>query len=716
MEDLEQKKAHLVWIPFEVAFRAHYTSFMSHDAPLRRREREVFRGVFVIAALLVLVLQAIAIERQSLIGDASYHLLAGEQAWRIGTNAINLEHPPLVKLVAALPLLAEEPFAEPTSVEGVIDASLRLFDDPARARRARLRARAVLFLVFALPFLVACFLLGRRLGGTRAGAVLALATGLSFPILPHFSVVQTDTAVALGFTLTVLALLIWRERPGAARACGVGAAIGLAAATKFSAVLLAPVVVVVLLTANTPWRRKLGDLVLVALVALFVVEASYALANRSYDPEIGRDAIRRYCRGEALITGDTLRVREEPLLKLERVDPRLAQYFTGLLGIRAQNDLGVYPTYAFGKVASEGRWWFFPALLLTLIPLPVLAASGAALWHRRRAPPLAVGLTAGLYLAVALTSSYNLGIRHLLPILPLLYLPAALWAARNSRRTALLLALLALEAVLLTPRWMSATNTWWLGDHNPTRAAFSSGQSEYRQNFLLLDAELQRRGIERVGVLYPLLDEDELKTWVAGARLVRPGDAPRPGWYAVSGIVEQYLAAIEESDPEELRGFTALDELADRWQPLWRTVASGEDHGTVAGTFRLYRLRLVEERTAPVAASASRKKSERSIFAAKQKTVSFSRVHASWCRSVSASHDSFQPQARAASATLQPLACNVISTPRRAKSRASAPSRPCASEVAGRFSVTGFSVDQGRGSRPSSGSSPRKTLSRCLRS
>ncbi len=558
-----------------------------HAAPIGRREGWFFAAM----ALIVLLLQVLAIERQSLIGDAPYHLLAGEQALRTGSNVINLEHPPLVKLVAALPLLGLPAQAETTSVDGVIEASLELFEDPERAQQARRRARAALLLAFGLPLLIASFFLGRRLGGPRTGAVLALTLGLSFPILPHFAVVQTDTAVALGFTLSVLTLLAWRERPDAKRSLAVGVALGLALATKFSAVLLVPVVVAAMLTATGLGpQRKIRDLFLVAVAALLCLEATYVLANLQYDPELGRDAISRYCRGEALITGDALRSWEEPLLALERVDPRMAQYFTGLLGIRAQNDLGVYPTYAFGEIASEGRWWFFPALLLTLLPLPILALSLLALRNlsvRRYMLPAA---TAAFYFLIALTSSYNLGIRHLLPILPLLYLPAAGYAGRRPQRAIALVLFLAVEAVALTPQWMSATNTWWLGSMNPTRTAFSTGQSEYRQNFLLLATELERRDIEQVAVLYPLLDQRELRAWIPQARLLRPGDPLPSGWYAVHLVAEQYLTAIEDANPEDLRGFSALEALAESWQPLYRKVVAGENHGPIAGTFHLYRL------------------------------------------------------------------------------------------------------------------------------
>ena len=134
---------------------------------------------------------------------------------------------------------------------------------------------------------------------------------------------------------------------------------------------------------------------------------------------------------------------------------------------------------------------------------------------------------------------------------------------------------------------MSATNTWWLGAKNPTR--FVLGSMEYRQGFVALAEEARRREIESLGVLYPTVDAREVAAY-GPLRLVAPDEEIVPGWYAVNVTVEQYVPAIRRSRPEEVRGHASLLALAERWEPLWREIARGEDHGYVAGTFHLYRL------------------------------------------------------------------------------------------------------------------------------
>ncbi len=561
-------------------------------------------GVALLVGLgFALALQERAIDGQSLIGDAPYHLVAGHQALRYGQNTLNLEHPPLVKLVAALPLLLEEPVAPPSRIDDALTTAHRLFDDPSQLERIRLRSRSLLFLLFGLPLLLSVDGLGRHLVSRRVGHLLSLSLALSFASLPFLSVIQTDTAVALGFVLTLWMALRFVEGPTPGAALALGAGLGLALASKFSALLLLPVVALALgLASGLSFGRRLARAALVLLPAVGLPWASYAVANHAYDSEAGRQTIRAYCQGDALVTEDRLLPWEENLLRLETLSPSLAQYATGVLGVHAQNDLGIYPTLAFGTLSTEGRWWYFPALLLLRTPWVLLLCGVAAAIHRVLAPPRPLPLpaqgparrarwllaaTAVIYLGVAATSSYNLGVRHLLPVLPLIYLPAVRWAARGAWTSLLLLAILATEGWLLAPLWMSATGSWWLSE-DPARLAMVSGDTEYHQNFIALERWAEEQGIDRYALLYPLLSAHEVAAYSERAVVVRPGEELDFEWVVTSILLESHLPAVETSPAEGLRGAEALRELAVAWRPLWNSARQGEDLGPVAGTFRVF--------------------------------------------------------------------------------------------------------------------------------
>jgi hypothetical protein len=560
-------------------------------------------AIALAGAAVALGLQLAAVRGQSLTGDGAYHLVAGHQAVRYGQNLLNLEHPPLVKLIAAAPsLLEDRPLVPPVHVEQWRQAIGLAHGQPQALQRTVFRARLLVLCCFAVPLLIGCYALGAQLGGAACGVVLTLLTALSFSIVPQLSLLQTDTAVAAAFVATVVLCARYLRLPTLGNAALMGVAFGVAISVKFSGLLLLPTVAISVLIAALPLRVRIAHLLAVAAIALGLVEISYAAANWRYDSVAGRQTIRSYCRAAGTLkVTDRMRPLEEPLLAVEKADPRLAQWLLGALGIMIQDQIGVYPSYAFGTVTSQGRWWYYPVLILVKTPAAILVATAALaiLWRRRRPPPgqrrfvvpksaLPLPLTVAVYLAAAMASNYNLSVRHLLPVVPMLYLPVALGVTRSRAASIALVTVLAVESLLLAPLWMSATNTWWLGDRNPTRFALSGGDLEYGQNFVRLAEETRRRDIDSLRVLYPVLEPAVLAAYLPDARLVTPGDPIEPGWYAVNVTVEQLVPAVLTARPESLYNYRGLTDLAARWHPFWEAVAAGEDHGYVAATFHLY--------------------------------------------------------------------------------------------------------------------------------
>ena len=592
----------------------------------------VLAAVLWLAAAVVLVLQLVAIDAQSLSGDGSYHLLAGHQALRYGQNTVNLEHPPLVKLVLAIPAwLSATPLAPPVMPQEALKATERMHRQPALVRRVTLAGRVLILLLFAVPFLLACCLLGKEFGPARAGPVLALMVGLSLGVLPNLTILQTDTAAALVFVLVVVGCIRYVERPRWALAVLLGLVWGVGLSSKFSVVLLAPTIVVAALLplvvhAELPIGRRVwrgfAHLVVLGAAAMLVLHAVYFAANRHYDSDVGREVIESYCEGRgSLIVGNRLQPVEGMLLTVERFDPYLAQWLTGLLGVRAQDAIGVYPSYAFGRVCSKGRWWYHPVVLLIKTPLSVIVAAVVLLVlgaHRRRstldraqlgggqadsggpvgragslrawAPWVLVWTTVAIYLGMAMTSNYDLGYRHLIPVVPFLYLPVARAVSRRVLGATLLIAVLAAESIALTPVWMAATNTWWLGRYNPTRFALSAGNLEYRQSFVQLARAARRRGITHLNVVYLALSPDIVSAYLPDAHTVVPGEPVEPGWYAVNVMAQQYIPALLRDDDCYLYDRKGLHAYAEAWAPTLAAIQRGVDCGYIAGTFHLYRV------------------------------------------------------------------------------------------------------------------------------
>ncbi len=203
-----------------------------------------------LAVAVLLTLQA-ALAVRSLVEenptvDEVIHLPAGISYWQTGRFRLYHHNPPLVKLIAALPVLAAGVETAP-----LYQSSYFRSDPPNKAGFAHefalinardyfeLFTRARLFMpLFAVMGGLAVFFWSRDLFGA-GGGLLSLALWCLCPnVLAHCRLITTDApAAALGVGSTYL---FWRflRRPSWPRAILVGVALGLAALTKFSLLLL----------------------------------------------------------------------------------------------------------------------------------------------------------------------------------------------------------------------------------------------------------------------------------------------------------------------------------------------------------------------------------------------------------------------------------------------------------------------------------------------
>jgi hypothetical protein len=129
-----------------------------------------------------------------------------------------------------------------------------------------------------------------------------------------------------------------------------------------------------------------------------------------------------------------------------------ARYFQGLDQVMTHNRTGqqsTMPAYLLGKDSTLGWWYYFPVAFVVKTPLPILILLGLTLFlgiqamaRRARAvnkqlallnkfiyffrsipfSTYALFLPSLLYFMLSLTSHINLGVRHLLPILPFVYI------------------------------------------------------------------------------------------------------------------------------------------------------------------------------------------------------------------------------------------------------------------------------------------------------
>lgn len=410
-------------------------------------------------------LQITSILQESQTFDEAVHLTAGYRYWRTGHFNLNMEHPPLQKLLSAAPLLLVHP-ALPTDPKLLTDeyefSRAFLYRGSANADRLLFLGRSTtILLTFCLGIAVAWT--ARRSFGAPAALLAVSLFALEPNIIAHGRYVTTDLAAALFFFLTLALWLNYLLRPEPRNAVWTGISLGLALVSKFSLAILVPLLPVLFLLrwlmAWWPWRAALRR---AALSAVVVTVMAGLVVGVVYAPETWRT-----------IRG---RNRDVPRVTVAGIQLPPHTFFTGLQTVLTHNDEG-HPAYLLGKLSDKGWWYYFPVAFAVKSPTALLLAlalalgiglwkfpglwrdpSAAFVWLAFLVPPLA-------FFGASMTSHINIGIRHLLPVYPCLYVltAAALVKALRQRAAliaaALLLVIQVAETSSIHPDYLTFFNT-----------------------------------------------------------------------------------------------------------------------------------------------------------------------------------------------------------------------------------------------------------------
>ena len=434
--------------------------------------------------ILQMILVAIIVHGESLTFDEGDHIFAGYMMWHSGDYGMNPEHPPLVKLVATLPLLQENLWLPPLQQRWFKSEAYRdgrdfmeRNDGPRHRLLFRMRLAAG---VFAVGLSVMVFLMGSKLFGESAGLLALLLVVFEPNVLANSDLVTTDMGVACFFLATIYCFYRYARQPSVIRLLLTGLAAGLTLSAKHSGILLAPMLLgltlVEIACAERGWHKRMAGILSGGFAAIVVLAVVVLWAFYGF---------RYAARPAGLLMNPTLSEYAAPLTGMNgwvighvanwRLLPE--SYLMGMTDIHyaAQQ----YPIFLLGHDYAHGVWWYFPVALsikttLGLIGLEVLAGIaliGRQLRHGRELAYLVV--PGAIYLGVAILSGMNIGTRHVLFLYPLAALLAAAGVtalAQHSRRWLWigggLVAFHVISAMAIFPAEMAYGNEAWGGTAN----------------------------------------------------------------------------------------------------------------------------------------------------------------------------------------------------------------------------------------------------------
>lgn len=483
--------------------------------------------------------------------DEPLHIFGGAEYLLNGTMVTNPEHPPLAKDLAALSLMRAE--IKPPQIRAVTpippDRELLVFFHRNRIPLEEIAALArAPFRWLLAALIVVVYVTARAAWGIRAAILASAIVALEPSLIAHAGLVHTDIPATLFMTLTV-ALTIASAGASPLRWILTGASLGLAIAAKFTALLLVPLVVLaplLLLLEGVRGRKLLEQFagaIAACIVAALVVMLVYTLNLTGMDPDEA-----------AMSTSAFLRSRfEDPATveryaRLTKASPAIGMFLSGIRGVRLVSEGGYLWTFLHGRLSKNGFPHYFFVAFLVKSSLAMLFLTAAVFFGGRRLrSKWAIGLLAPVVTMFAATipSAFNIGVRHILPVYPLLAIAGAGMLASHLPRRAFRVAATLLIVAAGLSLWRSHPHE--LGYFNAIAEGTGGGEAwlsdsnlDWAQDIGRLTKVLRERGWERdttVEVFAAVVH------WPMIARYRRlEGDTIPPGRYAVSAYIEQVRA------------------------------------------------------------------------------------------------------------------------------------------------------------------------------
>ena len=408
--------------------------------------------------LLVFILQGLfSMKGDSAIVDEIAHIPAGYSYITTLDYRLNPEHPPLAKDLAGLFLLSQSPkfpyeyWASGGNNQWEVGWKFiyRFGND---ADKIIFFSRLPILILAAILALILFFIVKNFYG--KLAALFALTLFVFEPnIITHARLVTTDMAITATTFFAVFAFYYFLKKPSWKSILLAGLILGLANLSKFSSVLLLPILAIIglgkifvdnITLTIVKFLPKLkikksllknffkvtGQGFLVVIISFLLVWGVYAIQTANMSPAIQKQIIE-----ESLPSAQKAIPILEKLTDHTITKP-ISYYLLGIQMVLNRSG-GGNTTFLVGEVSNYGWWYYFIVAFLIKTPIPIILFILAALIFKikkRSFEFLDFVLLIPIFviLGYSMKSTLNIGLRHILPIYPfLIFWAASLFKTEN---------------------------------------------------------------------------------------------------------------------------------------------------------------------------------------------------------------------------------------------------------------------------------------------
>ena len=530
------------------------------------------------------LLSFLSIKNMSLTMDEKAHIPSGYSYLAFQDYRLNPEHPPLAKDLSAIPLLfldlkfPTEHSSWTNDLNGQWESGDEfIFKSGNNADQIIFWSRIPMILLLLLTGWFIFFWV-RKLGGNKPALLALTLFSFSPSFLAHGRLVTTDIAAVFGFLIATYFWLKFLKNPSGKNVFIAGIMFGIAMCLKFSLVLLVPSLGLVTIVYAWLQTKKvkavlkyIGLCAVAGLVGLFlVIWPLYQLHIINYPAEQQVSDMETILEDTA-INNFFIQGANNSIMR------PISQYAFGLLMATSRVARG-NTVYFLGKVTISSWKTYFPVMYVLKVPLSfhiltllVLGFWLAAIkkanffkkfgkrfktWISDHLTEFALLIFFIVYWATSILGNLNLGVRHILPIFPIMYILVSLRffgsmdKIKKQRKLILgcLLGILMtwyiIASILAFPHYISYYNELVGGSENGYKYAVDSNY-DWGQDLKRLAQFVEENNIEKINVSYFGGDNtfyrlgDKLnQAWVD------EDEEKNQGWIAISTTLLQEKRAI----------------------------------------------------------------------------------------------------------------------------------------------------------------------------
>lgn len=532
--------------------------------------------------------------------DEAVHIASGVSYWQTGDFRMNPEHPPLIKLIATVPLavLGAQSFTDNhlwATWNQWEYADYFLYHNTFSVQTMLIMSRVpIMLLSIALGWWI--FRASSSLFGKWGGVFSVGMYAFDPNIIAHSRYVTTD----LGFTafafLSVFRLTKLLRRPSVTNALLFGLSFFAMAMSKFSSELLIILLIIVLVVVRRIYpdietlrwnkiKRWLAISIPTMAIAAFALYG-FDMRKPADDPRINQlysqrliflgsndpSALPPLERFVITRLGDRGQSIGKSLERLGHARIPMYSLVRGAITVIGHN-IGGQASYVLGHYGDRGWWYYFPLAIAVKTPLPTIIAFisvvvfGCAWWMRsskktprvvdrlRRLPFELVLYTVLplLFLLFSVGSRLNLGWRHMMPLYPFIFvLLGSLTLIRSNRfRLLAILVPIALTVNMMIiqigvfPNELGYFNALVGGSTNGPRYLLDSNL-DWGQDLPKLASYVRNNNIESLPFAY--YGRATVTTYVPQARQLPSTEELRENTDIPQGIVAISIGELFRSD------------------------------------------------------------------------------------------------------------------------------------------------------------------------